>query len=101
MQPLHEGVQLAGRPGDAHAIPHTCPGLQVPLLREIFLEALAAAGPHQDAHRREAVLLQPVHEGFCRQEQPEGSHANPLRSEAFLVPALLQEVCSQVLSLEA
>ena len=101
MQPLHEGVQLSGRPCGAHALPRTCRGLQVPLLREVLLQALAAAGPHQDPHWGEAFRLQPVLESFRGQEQLEGSHPDPLRGEAFLLHALLQEVRPQVLSVQA
>lgn len=70
-------------------------------MRESFLQTVAAPRTHQDAHRREAVLLPSLQQGFCGQVQSQGSPTDPFGCEKIPMQELLQNLLQDVSSAQA
>lgn len=70
-------------------------------MRESFLQTVAAPRTHQDAHRREAVFLPSLQQGFCGQVQSQGSPTDPFGCEKIPMQELLQNLLQDVSSAQA
>lgn len=75
--------------------------MQVPLLRQVLLQAVAAAGTHTYAYRRETLQVHHLQQGFCRQIELAGSHTNTLEYQTSYVRSLRQGLRPKVLPLQA